>query len=158
MLTSDKGYGEKGSREEELESAGGGAAGGCPEKVILSKGSQQGVREPDKGGIQGEGTWKDEDPEEAAALLILHGPAPKSPPVRCQLSHRPELPSSGLGASHWASVPPRFDVSAVYPNQKKFSTFTEATYSRVYSVDVVSLHSFPSLPRGLATAPPSPPP
>ncbi|KAB0402532.1 hypothetical protein E2I00_002565, partial [Balaenoptera physalus] len=30
----------------------------------------------------------------------------------------------------------RFDVSAVYPNQKKFSTFTEATYSRVYSVDV----------------------
>ncbi|KAJ8779679.1 hypothetical protein J1605_012563 [Eschrichtius robustus] len=30
----------------------------------------------------------------------------------------------------------RFDVSAVYPNQKKFSTFMEAPYSRVYSVDV----------------------
>ncbi|KAI4549523.1 hypothetical protein MJG53_001962 [Ovis ammon polii x Ovis aries] len=30
----------------------------------------------------------------------------------------------------------RFDVSAVYPNQKKLSTFTEAPYSRVYSVDV----------------------
>uniref|UniRef100_A0A8C6BPI9 Ciliary microtubule associated protein 2 n=1 Tax=Monodon monoceros TaxID=40151 RepID=A0A8C6BPI9_MONMO len=41
-----------------------------------------------------------------------------------------------LGASHWASVPPRFDVSAVYPNQKKFSAFREAPCSRVYSVDV----------------------
>nr|XP_006200641.1 lymphocyte expansion molecule [Vicugna pacos] len=30
----------------------------------------------------------------------------------------------------------RFDVSAVYPNQKKFSTFTEAPYSRAYSIDV----------------------
>ncbi|KAF4021757.1 hypothetical protein G4228_013331 [Cervus hanglu yarkandensis] len=30
----------------------------------------------------------------------------------------------------------RFDVSAVYPSQKKLSTFTEAPYSRVYSVDV----------------------
>ncbi|XP_067565733.1 ciliary microtubule-associated protein 2 [Pseudorca crassidens] len=29
-----------------------------------------------------------------------------------------------------------FDVSAVYPNQKKFSAFREAPYSRVYSVDV----------------------
>ncbi|XP_060976009.1 ciliary microtubule-associated protein 2 isoform X2 [Dama dama] len=29
-----------------------------------------------------------------------------------------------------------FDVSAVYPSQKKLSTFTEAPYSRVYSVDV----------------------
>ncbi|KAF3819798.1 hypothetical protein GH733_015307 [Mirounga leonina] len=29
----------------------------------------------------------------------------------------------------------RFDVSAVYPNQKKFSTFTEAPYSRLHSVD-----------------------
>ncbi|XP_022274538.1 lymphocyte expansion molecule isoform X3 [Canis lupus familiaris] len=30
----------------------------------------------------------------------------------------------------------RFDVSAVYPNRKKFSTFTEAPYSRLYSVDL----------------------
>ncbi|TKC39829.1 hypothetical protein EI555_007454 [Monodon monoceros] len=45
-------------------------------------------------------------------------------------------PPTGLGASHWASVPPRFDVSAVYPNQKKFSAFREAPCSRVYSVDV----------------------
>ncbi|XP_027962744.1 lymphocyte expansion molecule isoform X4 [Eumetopias jubatus] len=30
----------------------------------------------------------------------------------------------------------RFDVSAVYPNQKKFSTFTEAPYSRLHSVDL----------------------
>ncbi|XP_049731503.1 lymphocyte expansion molecule [Elephas maximus indicus] len=30
----------------------------------------------------------------------------------------------------------RFDVSAVYPNQKKLSTFTEAPYSRHYSVEV----------------------
>ncbi|XP_006839935.1 PREDICTED: uncharacterized protein C1orf177 homolog [Chrysochloris asiatica] len=30
----------------------------------------------------------------------------------------------------------RFDVSAVYPNQKKFSTFTEAPYSRRYSVEL----------------------
>ena len=54
--------------------------------------------------------------------------------------------------------PPRFDVSAVYPNQKKLSTFTEAPYSRVYSVDMVSLHSFLTLPCGLATVPLSPPP
>lgn len=54
--------------------------------------------------------------------------------------------------------PPRFDVSAVYPNQKKLSTFTEAPYSRVYSVDVVSLPSFLTLPRGLGTVPVSPPP
>uniref|UniRef100_A0A8C0C2X4 Lymphocyte expansion molecule n=1 Tax=Balaenoptera musculus TaxID=9771 RepID=A0A8C0C2X4_BALMU len=45
-------------------------------------------------------------------------------------------------ATNWFAGAPfgvqshRFDVSAVYPNQKKFSTFTEATYSRVYSVDV----------------------
>ncbi|XP_007164812.2 lymphocyte expansion molecule [Balaenoptera acutorostrata] len=45
-------------------------------------------------------------------------------------------------ATNWLAGAPfgvqshRFDVSAVYPNQKKFSTFTEATYSRVYSVDV----------------------
>lgn len=51
MLASDKGYGEKGSGEGEPASAAGGAAGGCTEKVILSKGSQQGVRGPDKGGI-----------------------------------------------------------------------------------------------------------
>ncbi|XP_051027976.1 lymphocyte expansion molecule [Acomys russatus] len=30
----------------------------------------------------------------------------------------------------------RFDVSAVYPNQKKYSTFTEAPYSRHHSVEV----------------------
>ncbi|XP_006503149.1 ciliary microtubule-associated protein 2 isoform X2 [Mus musculus] len=30
----------------------------------------------------------------------------------------------------------RFDVSAVYPNQKKFSTFTEAPYSRHHSVEL----------------------
>nr|XP_051712394.1 lymphocyte expansion molecule isoform X3 [Oryctolagus cuniculus] len=30
----------------------------------------------------------------------------------------------------------RFDVSAVYPNQKKYSTFTEAPYSRRYSEEV----------------------
>ncbi|XP_032350671.1 lymphocyte expansion molecule isoform X2 [Camelus ferus] len=38
--------------------------------------------------------------------------------------------------SHGVSFHPRFDVSAVYPNQKKFSTFTEAPYSRAYSIDV----------------------
>ncbi|XP_059230842.1 lymphocyte expansion molecule isoform X5 [Mustela nigripes] len=30
----------------------------------------------------------------------------------------------------------RFDVSAVYPSQKKFSTFTEAPYSRLHSLDL----------------------
>uniref|UniRef100_A0ABI7XTM1 Lymphocyte expansion molecule n=1 Tax=Felis catus TaxID=9685 RepID=A0ABI7XTM1_FELCA len=30
----------------------------------------------------------------------------------------------------------RFDVSAVYPNQKKLSTFTEAPYSRLHSVQM----------------------
>ncbi|KAM6217048.1 ciliary microtubule-associated protein 2 [Rhynchocyon petersi] len=45
-------------------------------------------------------------------------------------------------ASKWFSGAPfgvqsaRFDVSAVYPNQKKFSTFTEAPYSRHYSIDL----------------------
>ncbi|XP_068393641.1 LOW QUALITY PROTEIN: ciliary microtubule-associated protein 2 [Eschrichtius robustus] len=45
-------------------------------------------------------------------------------------------------ATNWFTGAPfgmqshRFDVSAVYPNQKKFSTFMEAPYSRVYSVDV----------------------
>ncbi|NIG60519.1 hypothetical protein BU61_4319 [Pontoporia blainvillei] len=40
-------------------------------------------------------------------------------------------------ATNWfTSAPLGFDVSAVYPNQKEFSTFREAPYSRVYSVDV----------------------
>ncbi|KAM9687361.1 ciliary microtubule-associated protein 2 [Trichechus inunguis] len=45
-------------------------------------------------------------------------------------------------ATKWFSGAPfgvqsaRFDVSAVYPNQKKLSTFTEAPYSRHYSVEV----------------------
>ncbi|XP_021490939.1 ciliary microtubule-associated protein 2 [Meriones unguiculatus] len=33
----------------------------------------------------------------------------------------------------------RFDVSAVYPNQKKASTFTEAPYSRHYSVELAHI-------------------
>ncbi|XP_007944142.2 lymphocyte expansion molecule [Orycteropus afer afer] len=49
---------------------------------------------------------------------------------------------AGAMATKWFSGAPfgvqsaRFDVSAVYPNQKKFSTFTEAPYSRHYSTEV----------------------
>ncbi|XP_055257363.1 lymphocyte expansion molecule [Moschus berezovskii] len=49
---------------------------------------------------------------------------------------------ASIMATKWFSGAPfgvqshRFDVSAVYPNQKKLSTFTEAPYSRLYSVDV----------------------
>ncbi|XP_037683058.1 lymphocyte expansion molecule [Choloepus didactylus] len=45
-------------------------------------------------------------------------------------------------ATKWFSGAPfgvqsaRFDVSAVYPNRKKFSTFTEAPYSRHFSTEV----------------------
>ncbi|XP_006879884.1 PREDICTED: uncharacterized protein C1orf177 homolog [Elephantulus edwardii] len=48
----------------------------------------------------------------------------------------------GAMACKWFSGAPfgvqsaRFDVSAVHPNRKKFSTFTEAPYSRHYSVGV----------------------
>ncbi|EPY84591.1 hypothetical protein CB1_000466005 [Camelus ferus] len=45
-------------------------------------------------------------------------------------------PSQALSVDLSAPTSIRFDVSAVYPNQKKFSTFTEAPYSRAYSIDV----------------------
>ncbi|KAL2772480.1 lymphocyte expansion molecule isoform 2, partial [Daubentonia madagascariensis] len=49
---------------------------------------------------------------------------------------------TGVMATKWFSGAPfgvqshRFDVSAIYPNQKKFSTFTEAPYSSRYSVEL----------------------
>uniref|UniRef100_A0A8C0PWE6 Lymphocyte expansion molecule n=1 Tax=Canis lupus familiaris TaxID=9615 RepID=A0A8C0PWE6_CANLF len=49
--------------------------------------------------------------------------------------------AAGMGVKRFSGAPfgvqsHRFDVSAVYPNRKKFSTFTEAPYSRLYSVDL----------------------
>ncbi|XP_026966533.1 ciliary microtubule-associated protein 2 [Sagmatias obliquidens] len=55
----------------------------------------------------------------------------KSGTLRARLQGR----SAGKHAAH------RFDVSTVYPNQKKFSAFREAPYSRVYSVDVPTAQS-----------------
>nr|XP_030726244.1 lymphocyte expansion molecule [Globicephala melas] len=68
--------------------------------------------------------------------------ARKTPTV--EFRERAELAAAG-GPAPWpptgSRAPLRFDVSAVYPNQKKFSAFREAPYSRVYSVDVPTAQS-----------------
>ncbi|XP_023975723.1 ciliary microtubule-associated protein 2 [Physeter macrocephalus] len=67
--------------------------------------------------------------------------ARKNPAVRVPRGPRRGGRVSAM-ATNWFTGAPfgpkshRFDVSAVYPNQKKVSTFREAPYSRVYSVDV----------------------
>lgn len=93
---------------------------------------------PGKGGVQGEGARKVRDPEVGAAQFMLQRPGP----LGSQHRHPQTCPQQD-GCWAWALTRPlplsRFDVSAVYPNRKKFSTFTEAPYSRLYSVDLVSL-------------------
>lgn len=68
----------------------------------------------------------------------------------------------GLGARHWTLTGPlsslRFNMSAVYPNQKKLSTFTGVPCSKLYSVEMVSLASCTDSPMWSGHCPPSPTP
>lgn len=124
-------------RESQL---GGGACRGLRGEgdFGVSKGPQW------RGWDQARGVSREREPERSETLRWEQPSSCSSGQVPREANTATPRPDhSRMGAGPWALTRPlplsRFDVSAVYPNRKKFSTFTEAPYSRLYSVDLVSL-------------------